>query len=49
MSEGEEEDSDQEDDEAEEIPRKWQGIEAIFEAYKEYMEGESRSDFHSVL
>ncbi|XP_078804995.1 genetic suppressor element 1 isoform X1 [Oryzias latipes] len=41
VSEGEEEDSDQEDDEAEEIPRKWQGIEAIFEAYKEYMEDAS--------
>lgn len=45
LSEDEEE-SDQEEDEEEEeeeedVPRKWQGIEAIFEAYQEYVDGES--------
>lgn len=40
LSEDEEE-SDQEEEEEEDVPRKWQGIEAIFEAYQEYVDGES--------
>ncbi len=32
----------------EESPRKWQGIEAIFEAYREYADGESMSSFMYV-
>ncbi|KAM9754469.1 genetic suppressor element 1-like isoform 2-T2 [Menidia menidia] len=40
MSDEEEEESGQEDDEeeVEDVPRKWQGIEAIFEAYHEYVD-----------
>lgn len=30
-----------EEEEMEEAPKKWQGIEAIFEAYQKYVEGES--------
>ncbi|XP_014873239.1 genetic suppressor element 1-like isoform X3 [Poecilia latipinna] len=36
LSNEEEEESD--DEEEEEVPRKWQGIEAIFEAYQEYVD-----------
>lgn len=36
LSDEEEEESD--DEEEEEAPRKWQGIEAVFEAYQEYVE-----------
>ncbi|XP_041652245.1 genetic suppressor element 1-like isoform X2 [Cheilinus undulatus] len=42
LNDNEEEESDQEEEEAEEemeeAPRKWQGIEAIFEAYQEYVD-----------
>ncbi|KAM4573187.1 genetic suppressor element 1-like isoform 1-T1 [Odontesthes bonariensis] len=40
LSDEDEEESGQEDDEeeVEEAPRKWQGIEAIFEAYQEYVD-----------
>lgn len=44
LSEDEEEsdqEEDEEDEEEEDVPRKWQGIEAIFEAYQEYVDGES--------
>lgn len=40
--EEEEESGQEEEDEEEEVeetPKKWQGIEAIFEAYQEYMDG----------
>lgn len=37
LSNEEEEESD--DEEEEEAPRKWQGIEAVFEAYQEYVDG----------
>lgn len=40
--EGEE---DEEEEEMEEAPRKWQGIEAIFEAYQKYADGESNLHF----
>lgn len=40
--EGEE---DEEEEEMEEAPRKWQGIEAIFEAYQKYADGESNFHF----
>lgn len=36
---GQEEEEDEE--ETEEAPRKWQGIEAIFQAYHEYVDGKS--------
>lgn len=39
---------DGEDEEMEEAPKKWQGIEAIFEAYQKYADGESSSDFNVV-
>ncbi|XP_022057531.1 genetic suppressor element 1-like isoform X1 [Acanthochromis polyacanthus] len=35
---GQEEDEGEEEEEEEEAPRKWQGIEAIFEAYQEYVD-----------
>ncbi|KAM9377961.1 genetic suppressor element 1-like [Pholidichthys leucotaenia] len=38
LSDEDEEESGQEEEEEEEAPRKWQGIEAIFEAYQEYVE-----------
>lgn len=40
-----EEESGQEDEEEEEeeAPRKWRGIEAVFEAYQEYVDGESET------
>lgn len=38
------EEEDEEEEEVEEAPRKWQGIEAIFEAYQKYADGESSSD-----
>lgn len=41
LSEDEEEsdqEEDEEDEEEEDVPRKWQGIEAIFEAYQEYVD-----------
>lgn len=41
LSEDEEESDQEEDEEEEDVPRKWQGIEAIFEAYQEYVDGES--------
>lgn len=37
------EEEDDEEEEVEEAPKKWQGIEAIFEAYQEYVDGESMS------
>lgn len=40
---GQEEEDEEEDGEMEEAPRRWQGIEAIFEAYQEYSDGESKS------
>lgn len=41
---GQEADEEEEDDEVEEeAPRKWQGIEAIFEAFQEYVDGKSVS------
>lgn len=47
LSDEEEEESGQEEEddemETEIAPRKWQGIEAIFEAYHEYVDGESMS------
>lgn len=52
LSDEDEEESGQEEEsdevEMEEAPRKWQGIEAIFEAYHEYVDGESVSDRFSV-
>lgn len=42
--EGEE---DEEEEEMEEAPKKWQGIEAIFEAYQKYADGESNFDFNT--
>lgn len=52
MSDEDEEESCQEDEEEEEEieegPKKWQGIEAIFEAYQEYVEGESMWSFMAV-
>lgn len=44
LSDEEEEESGQEDEdeeEMEEAPGKWQGIEAVFEAYQQYVDGES--------
>lgn len=45
LSDEDEEESGQEEEdeeeEMEEAPKKWQGIEAIFEAYQEYVDGES--------
>lgn len=40
-----EDESEEEEDEEEmeEAPRKWQGIEAVFEAYQEYVDGKSMS------
>lgn len=35
---------DEEEEELEEAPKKWQGIEAIFEAYQKYADGESSLD-----
>ena len=35
----EEEDEEEDEREMEEVPRRWSGIEAIFEAYQEYTEG----------
>lgn len=44
---GEEEEEEDEEDEA---PRfKWQGIESIFEAYQEYVEGKCAYMYLSVL
>lgn len=45
LSDEEEEESGQEDEEEEEevVPRKWRGIEAVFEAYQEYVDGESET------
>jgi len=47
LSDEDEEESGQEEEEEEEemeeAPRKWQGIEAVFEAYQEYTDGESIS------
>lgn len=40
---------DEEEEEMEEAPKKWQGIEAIFEAYQKYADGESSLDFNIVL
>lgn len=42
-----EDEEDEEEEEMEEAPRKWQGIEAIFEAYQKYAEGESHFDFNT--
>lgn len=42
--EGEE---DEEEEEMEEAPKKWQGIEAIFEAYQKYADGESNFYFNT--
>lgn len=39
---------DEEEDEMEEAPTKWQGIEAIFEAYQKYADGESSLDLNIV-
>lgn len=36
-----------EEDETEEAPRKWQGIEAIFEAYHEYVDGKSAMSLYA--
>lgn len=44
LSDEDEEESgleEEEEEEEEDTPRKWQGIEAIFEAYQEYVDGES--------
>lgn len=35
------EEEDEEEEETEQAPKRWQGIEAIFEAYQEYVDGES--------
>ena len=47
LSDEDEEESGQEEEdeeeEMEEAPKKWQGIEAVFEAYQEYVDGESMS------
>lgn len=45
LSDEDEEESGQEDEEEEtvEAPRKWHGIEAIFEAFHEYVDGKSVS------
>lgn len=45
LSDEDEEEScpEEEEEEMEEAPKKWQGIEAIFEAYQEYVDGESMS------
>lgn len=51
LSDEDEEESCQEEDDEEEMeegPKKWQGIDAIFEAYQEYVEGESMWSFMSV-
>lgn len=47
LSDEDEEESGQEDEEeeVEEAPRKWQGIEAVFEAYQEYVDGEPETVF----
>lgn len=49
LSDEEEEEScpeeEEEEEGMEEAPRKWQGIEAIFEAYQEYVDGESVSKY----
>lgn len=34
------EEEDEDEEEMEEVPKKWQGIEAIFEAYQDYADGE---------
>lgn len=49
LSDEEEEEScpeeEEEEEGMEEAPRRWQGIEAIFEAYQEYVDGESVSKY----
>lgn len=40
---------DEEEEEMDEAPKKWQGIEAIFEAYQKYADGESSLDLNIVL
>lgn len=40
---------DEEEEEMEEAPKKWQGIEAIFEAYQKYADGESSLDLNILL
>lgn len=39
----------EEEEELEEPPKKWQGIEAIFEAYQKYADGESSLELNVVL
>lgn len=52
LSDEEEEEScpeeEEEEEGMEETPRRWQGIEAIFEAYQEYVDGESVSSIKYV-
>lgn len=51
LSDEDEEESGQEEDEeeTEEAPRKWQGIEAIFQAYHEYADGKSARFMYTTL